>query len=106
MSSNKISKSIGLILFALFCSPAQQVIADSQIRVHRANQYYQLKNRLDNKPESASAYRYNRNQLYNNQRYKKNRRSRAIPVPDSRFPNSYRAYDYYQRSQSQRRDDR
>ncbi|NKB37911.1 MAG: hypothetical protein GKR93_12215 [Gammaproteobacteria bacterium] len=101
MISYKLSKCIGLILFALSCSAGQQVIADSQIRVHRANQYHQLKNRLDKRPESTPAYYHHRNQLY-----KKKRRARAIPVPDSRFPNSYRAYDYYQRSQTQRRGDR
>ncbi len=101
MNSHKLSKCIGLILFVLSCSAGQQVFADSQIRVHRANQYYQLKNRLDDNPGSSSVYHHRRNQLY-----KKNRRSRAVPVPDSRFPNSYRAYDYYQRSQSQTRGER
>ena len=76
--------------------PIQSVHAADEIRVLRANQYHQLKKRLNRKQNSRPGYHH-----YSNQLYRSRSNSRPLVVPDSRFPNSYLELSYQQRQQAQ-----
>lgn len=78
---------------SLLSTPA---FADGGIRVHRANQFNHFKSKQHNKHQATSHFK-NKHHSH----YKYYHHSQQPPVPDSRFPNSYQNYSYYQKLQSQ-----
>ena len=87
---------ITFVLCASLDSVSVSVFADGGIRVHRANQFHKLKKNLNKSHRSSNHSKNKRDSRY---RYYHNFRQQV--VPDSRFPNSYRDYSYYQKLQSQ-----
>jgi hypothetical protein len=78
-------------------------LAAGGIKVHKANQYHKDNQNRDKNAEHYQSYHIlNKIKHKHHSHHKSSTHSRKQIVLDSRFPNTYRDYSYYQKLQSQR----
>jgi len=86
-----------IILCSTLSIPATLVFADNGIKIHKANQFHDLSNTQHDERIKLIHF-LNKHHSHR----KPLTKSQQPPVLDSRFPNSYRAYSYYQKLQAQK----
>ena len=96
-----------LISISTFISTAS--FADGGIRVHRANQYENLKSESNENEHTANTQRENvrllkllQHQHLRHHKSSQSQQSKQAQTPDSRFPNSYRDLSYKQKLEAQK----
>lgn len=93
------------ILCGFISLSTMPVFADSGIRVHRAGQFHrgndkqQDDNEMNRNNDNVELIKFLSNR---HTHHKSSAKFQRPPVLDSRFPNSYRAYNDYQKSLSER----